>query len=688
MKFAHTIICLLCVSLASAAEPVVRDLGVPVKSVSWVRLHPGRAPDTGPSMSTPGELVIEYDYDGHGPNGRASLLASMGQNNGGLFVLDIDLATGHCRQFNAPAAAQQYPTDSFRSPRSGALYVGTAYDGHLLRYDPAHPGRRLEDLGPIDAGHATFPTGLDEDRDGCIWIGSYPDSTLTRFNPGTGQFTHFGSMDPVDHYICPLCGADGTVAAVAINVHPHLVVLDPATGAHRAVGPLINDEDKSQYLQFFKGVDGLLYLDTHLGKFRVHGMALEPVGYLPAQMPGVDATYRHAYQEMPTLPGGLIPAWSDGEDGEGMFRKIILTSARPVIPPRTLTLDWRGEGSNIFMIHRGPDGMIYGSSFLPEHMFRCAPDGSGMTDLGRCSGSLGEAYTMGNFSSGTMAIASYVNARISIYDPRRPYHYGATAADNPRDWGSLDKVGLRPIAMAIVPATSGPDGRTAPERMWIGSLPYYGTWGGTLAWLDPATGRSASHRNLVPDCSPMSMLWMPGTGRLLVGMSVQAGTGAAPRAKWGSFVIWDPVGDRPLYTGDFGIKNLPDVLALAPAGDGRVYALLGHTSDTAKALGPAVAGPMRLALVDPAARRAVCESPLSPELGDMPEHDCQGCLFRGPDGVYGMTAHTLYRVVPGTCRTQVVWRAPAGDSLDKPGPWIGRTFYFATGWRLRSLTLP
>ena len=84
-----------------AGEIIVRDLGVPIKAVNWVRLHPGR-----------------------GPDGKASLLASMGQNNGGLFVIDIDLATGHCRQFNAPAGKMQYPTASFRSPRTGALYIG------------------------------------------------------------------------------------------------------------------------------------------------------------------------------------------------------------------------------------------------------------------------------------------------------------------------------------------------------------------------------------------------------------------------------------------------------------------------------------------------------------------------------------------------------------------------------------
>jgi hypothetical protein len=61
-----------------ATPLAVRDLGIPVKGVSWTRLHPGKTAD-----------------------GRASLLISMGQNNGGLFVLDVDLATGRCRQFAA-----------------------------------------------------------------------------------------------------------------------------------------------------------------------------------------------------------------------------------------------------------------------------------------------------------------------------------------------------------------------------------------------------------------------------------------------------------------------------------------------------------------------------------------------------------------------------------------------------------
>ena len=651
--------------MTTAAAPVVRDLGVPIKAVNWVRLHPGRGPDN-----------------------KASLLISMGQNNGGLFVLDVDLATGHCRQFNAPSKKQQYPTASFRSPRTGALYIGAHTDGHLLRYDPSHADRGLEDLGAIDGDHATFPTGITETSDGMLWIGGYPDCSLTRFDPATAQFTRFGMMDTTDKYLYPIAGADGTLAALTRVVHPHLVVIDPKTGTQKTVGPVITPEDKNARLLFYKGIDGLLYFETHVGNFRVRGDQLEPATFLPPPLPPFFAAgnLTLTFRDTLPMPDGSIATWDDGDEGAGTFRNIRLASTNPTVATRVLPLDWQGGGSNIFVLHHAADGNIYGSSFLPEHIFRCAPDGSSMINLGRCSLMLGEAYTIRSFSDGTMAFGSYPHANISIYDPRRPWRFGADSDGNPRDIGRLDDVGIRPIAMEIVPTLTQPDGTVVRERMWTGSLPDYGTWGGTLAWLNPKTMAFASHRNLTPDGSPFSLLWLPDLKQLLVGMSIEGGTGTRPKATHGAFVLWDAAKDQAVFTGDFGVKEMPDVIALAPAEHGLVYALLGHTRYTSDMLGAAVAGPTRVALIDPAARKVIADAPIPAEFGRMPEQ-VQFCLFRGPDGVYGMTERVLYKVKPGTCELEVVWRAPEGDQLDTPGPWIGRTFYFATGWRLRTLTL-
>ncbi|MFI5358341.1 MAG: hypothetical protein ACHQ4G_13500, partial [Opitutales bacterium] len=651
---------------SSPTHVTVRDLGVPVKAVNWIRLHPGR-----------------------GPDGKASVLATMGQNNGGLFVLDIDLATGHCRQFNAPGPTQQYPISAIRSPRSGILYVGSHTDGHLLRYDPAQPGRGLEDLGVIDGDQAIFPTGIAEAPDGTLWIGGYPGCGLTHYDPATGGFKRFGSLDAEDKYIYPHVGSDGTVAALTKVTHPHLVVLDPATGARRTVGPVLNPEDHTQSLLFYKGLDGRLYLETHEGKYRVTGMALEPVAYLPPQLPGVHATYKHAYQEVLPMPDGLIAGWADGEEGAGLYKQLLLTSTKPGVAARTLDLDWDGGGSNLFVLHLGSDDRIYGSSFLPEHLFRYDPAASpaqAMVNLGRCSLMLGEAYALANFADGSMIITSYPKSHLSLFDPRKPYRFGTDATANPRDIGRLDDVGIRPVGLTIVPALTAPDGTRIPERAWVGSLPDYGLWGGTLAWLDPKTGEHRSHRNLVPDCAPVALHWLPQSRELLVGMSIESGTGTKIRATNGAFVIWDPVADRPLYSGDFGIPDLGSVQAFAAAGHGLVYALIANNRFAEETMGAARIHP-RLALVDPAARRAVAVAPLAADLGVLPLHT-QFTIFPGPDAIYGISEKTLYRLKPGTCETEIVWRAPEGDQLDVPGPWIGRTFHFATSWRLRSLTLP
>lgn len=649
---------------AGAAEPLIKELGIPVKAVNWVRLHPGR-----------------------GPDGQASLLASMGQNNGGLFVLDIDLATGKCRQFNAPNKEQQYPTAAFRSPQTGILYVGEHTTGHFLRYDPAHPERGLEDLGPIDGEHATFPTGIAEAPDGAIWIGGYPSASFTRFDPKTGEFKRYGSMDDADKYLYPLVGNDGTVAALTKFVHPHLIVLDPATGEKREVGPRIEDpEDKSLKLKFFKGLDGYLYLDSHAGKFRVRGMELETVGYLPAEMPGVHSTYKHDYQETLVMPGGLIASWTDGNEGAGLFKTLTISSTTPGIAPRTLELDWDGGGSSIWLIHLASDGNLYGSSFLPEHIFRTAPDGSGMVNLGRGSVVMGEAYSMKNFSDGTMVFGSYPDAYISLFDPRKPYRFGTDEQANPRDIGRIDEIALRPVGMAVVPELKKADGTVVPERAWIGSLPSYGIWGGTLGWLNPKTLERVSHRNIVQDCAPFSLLWLPESKELLVGMSMEGGTGTQVKAKNGAFVLWDPVEDRAIYTGDFGVKDLPSVLALTPAGPGRAYALLGQTRFAANTMNAGHVRP-RIVLLDLARRTVIADSALAEDHGIMPDQ-AQNTLFAGPDGVYGITERVLYRVKPGTAETEIVYRMPEGDHFETPGPWIDRTFYFASGWKLRSITIP
>lgn len=654
--------------LASAAE--VRDLGIPVKGVSWARLHPGRT-----------------------AAGRASLLASMSQNNGGLFVLDIDLATGHCRQFAVRDPVNStFSSAAWRSLPSGILYIASGWDGHLHRFDANHPELGLEDLGRIyPAPGDIAPLALTETPDGRLWIGTYPGAQLTCYDPATGRLTAFGKMDAIDNYLYPLAGDDGSLAAIVKFGRPHLLVIDPATGERREAGPAVTDTtDKKQFLKLFKGTDRRLYLDSHAGKFRVDGMNLLPVDEAPAPMAGVHATYQHAYQAPAEMPGGWTAHFlDDGVNGVGVPREILLTHRDPFVASRRLHLDWTGGGSNLHVMELGPDGLLYGSSYMPNRLFRATLDGRAIADLGTHTFAGGEAYSMANLD-GKVYLASYPEARLSVYDPARPLHFGTGETDNPRDLGRLDAIAYRPNAMLATP-----DG-----RLWLGSSPDYGLYGGTLAWINPRTGEKKSHRLVVPDTSPAAMLWLPEQRQILIGLSIEPGTGMPVKRLAGAFALWDPAKDELAWSGDLGLDQLADVVSLAPAGDGLVYALLGRGDHILSAGAPEIRP--RLALIDPAKRIVVASAWLPEDFGPLSWHGLFS-LRVGPGGVvYGATGFCVFRLKRGTCEVERVWQgdapvkrpgnvwltAASPNQIDVVGPIVGRRFYFATGWRLRVLTLP
>ncbi len=665
---------LMMASTLASAAPVARDLGIPVKGVSWVRVNPGRTAD-----------------------GRASLLVSMSQNHGGLFVLDVDLATGHCRQFPVKDAVHStFATATCRSLHTGVLYLGSAWDAHLHRFDANHPERGLEDLGPIDPSGATFPTGITEAADGSLWIGSYPGARLVRYDPATGQFTRYGRVDPTEEYLYPQAGDDGSLAALVRVIRPHLVVINPATGEHQEVGPAIDDStDKTKFLKLMKGVDRRLYVESHAGKFRVDGMNLTPVDELPAPMPGIHWAGIHRYQAPLVMPGGWTAQLLDDNDvGAGTPRDLLLTNTDPTVPSRRLRLDWVGGGSNLHVMDIGPGGDLYGSSYMPNQLFRARlpakADGEAtLENLGKHTFAMGEAYSLATVD-GKVYLASYPEARLSVYDPAKPLHFGTGPNDNPRDLGRLDGVSYRPNALVATP-----DG-----RVWMGSAPDYGLVGGTLAWYEPKTGQKRSHRSVVPDLSPAALLYLPELKQLLVGFSIEAGTGAKPTRTSGAFGLWDPATEQLVWAGDLGLDNLADVSSLAPAGGGLVYALLGRGDHILSQGAPPITP--RLVLLDPARRAVVASAWLPKEFGPVSWHGLFA-LHAGPGGtVYGATANCVFRIIPGTCDVERVWQesqpkdrdgtvwltASDPNIIDVVGPIVGHELYFATGWRLRALTLP
>jgi len=628
--------------------PTIRELGIPVKAANWVRLHPGRTAD-----------------------GRPSLLASMGQNNGGPFVLDIDPVTGHCRQFDANTPGAEAPTSAMRSLRTGILWLGAAWQGTLHRYDPAHPELGLECLGQIDPELATFPTSIAETPDGMIWIGAYPGCSLTRYNPATGEFTRFGRMDATDKYLYLLAGDDGALCGQIKMTTFRMVGIDPATGRPTPIGPILESPPTNpKRYEFFKGEDGHLYLDSYAGAFRLTGSEARPVDTLPAPMAGVHATTRHGYQRILPLPDGAIATFAD--EAAFQFRQLHLTY--PDGRVRELSLNWTGAGTNLWTVHLGPDERIYGSSMLPEHLFSCDLDGGNMVNHGQCSVSGGEAYSMLNYGD-QLVIGSYPASRISLYDPKLPYRFGTGPGANPLDVGRADELSTRPHAMITTP-----DG-----NIWVGSAADYGLLDGSLAWYDPKTATRGSTRGIMPARTPFVLLWLPGLRQILVGFNSEPGTGVSAQYQQGGYALWDPAKNAAAYIGDFDDPDLVDVCSLIPAGNGLVYALTGRNPRLVKHY-DCTPAPTRLCLLDPANRRVVASQLLPENYGPLPFES--GHILRADtDGtLYGATTETVFRLKPGTVETEVVAHITGGE-LTVVGPIHQGTLYFASEWRLRSLRL-
>ena len=588
-------------------HPAIRELGIPVRSVNWVHLHAGK-----------------------NRVGTSCIYAAMGQQGGELVVLQIDPASGDFRQFITQVVNANYPTAALMS-RTGKLYIGSAYAGHLLCFDPQEDA--LQDLGAIHSEAATFPCRIDEDRDGRIWIGSYGSADLTCYDPASATFTRYGRMDEVDMYNYPLVDIDGSVACLIRVTRPHVLRFDPTSGEKRPVGPVaVQGEDT---LDLWRGEDGRLYIESSLGNYRLDCGEALPVDALPPRMP------------VSCLPDGTTFDFADAP--EQNFRRLRLR--QPDGAERNFSLDYIASGSHIFYVHAGPDECLYGSSVMPLHLFRYNPKDGELIDLGPCSSATGEAYSMANLE-GRLYISSYPKAILSVYDPSQGYRFGEDSGANPRDLGRIDDLSYRPRSTLTGPLS----------RVWTASLPDYGRWGGPLSWYDPRSGEKKAYYGIFGDGSCYTLTWLQERELIAIGTTIHGGSGTLPKVDQAGLILWDYHREEKAWEGTLD-RKVDTFNALLTGPDGRLYGtLLGGD------------GP-EFFVFDPQAREFTHRLPLPPgaplDLG----------LQIGPDGwIYGFTRSCIYRLDPASLTIEELIREE--DAFGVAGPIVEGQVYFAQGHHL------
>lgn len=628
------------------------EIGTPVKATSAVSLHAGWNADGAPCI-----------------------YAVMGTDSkvGHLFIMQIDLLSGAAVQYDAPDDTQE-ARPALWSRRWGRLFlyasVKARQPGRLLQFDPK--AGRIEDLGEVYDEQEGLPVSIAEAPNGDLFLGSYKACALTRYRPSTGEFHHYRSLDPTQHYLYVHCGDDGTVAARAMMERPHVVAIDPDSGERRNIGPMANADTQTGFVELFTGIDGRLYIHSHEGDYRVTGLTAEPVETTAPARPE------------PSLPDGTTFRFLDGHAARRHLNRTV-ELAHPDGTRRAITLEYDAAGTTIYIVRTGPDDRLYGSSILPLHFFSCDPDTGAMVDHGACSTASGEIYSLDNLD-GKLYFCAYTHGILGVYDPAQPYSFGGTidpdnpgawnmgtfvpeppcrfqftGQDNPRQLGRMDTAAFRPRDMLAGPA----------GKVWVASLPDYGMFSGTLSWYDPHTDTfGGSHRQIWEDCSPCALTYLPEHELLAVGFTIYGGTEPKPGLSCG-FALWDVERDQLAWKGDLGLP-LVGVMDLEYASNGLVYAIV-HPC-------PNEVLDARLLLLDLPNARIVENISLSDAAGWPTEVSFQ----RDDRYAYGATREAVYRIPLGTTHVDILWRDPHDGPTDG-GALCRGVYYFASDHRLRGL---
>lgn len=559
--------------------------------------------------------------------GQDALYFSCAQPGSRLFLLQANPETGAARQWPAPAGEGAW---AIAIGPDHCVYLGTWEDGRLLKFDPAHPDRGLEDLGKPSASES-YIWELAAGKDGKLYGCTYPHAKLVRYDPKSGRSEDLGRLDPGEMYArCIAVSSNGMVYVGIGSVRAQVASFDPETGQTRAM--LEADQRPTGFAHVFRGADGQVYASAGRKAFLCDKDALRPMKSLPAPARPVLRDGRALLEA--SVQGGDIVYQLEDRAGNKVRQTVRFT----------------GVGVGLFAAGAGPGGRVYGSTALPLELFDYDPASRELRDLGNPTDVNGEIYSFAQDGK-RLYVCAYPGSFLSVYDPAQPWHYGRTKESNPRGLGPMGDGHLRPRAMALDPA----------GRVYVGSLPPYGQTGGALGVYDPAAGAvTENYRHIVTNQGISALCFEPQTGRLFAGSSIGAGGGAAPVAKECVVFAWDT---------KKRCKEWEEVIVKGDAGVGALVAARG------KVFG--VTMPSSTLFVVDSKTLAVLSRARIPFGGF---HEISLGYDAQHDRIYGLAGSSVFSLEPDSYAMAEVGRSPepitCGFALTETG------IYFGSGTRL------
>ncbi len=418
-----------------------------------------------------------------------TLYLNFTQSEKPLALVALNMDTRQAKTYRAPRDAGAWGSIA---ASDGCIYLGTYGTGTLYKFDPQK--EEIEDLGTGIPGEE-YIWDFAEDDYGNIYGGTYGNGKLMKYNLKSGEKTDLGVFREKLPYCRRIYKHKNGKIICSMGTNPvGMGIYDPVTGEKKFVP--YPDSNANGFITIFYDEEDNLY-----ARYQDALYIIEDDSFVP---------FEGKVQEKNLL---VL------EDGSKVIRvasgEVTIQKADGTTEVIEYTYD--SAGAEIFMLHKGPDDKIYGSSVLPLKMFSYDPKTGEMVNLGAPCSAGGEIYSMVN-ATDRLFTASYGHSIVSVYDPKKPWNFGYEQENNPRQIHAFISHGQnRPKQMCV-----GPDG-----NIYIATTPVYGQISGALCRLNPNTYEYKVWRGIVGDDALESVAAIPGTPYICAGSTPETGLGTA-----------------------------------------------------------------------------------------------------------------------------------------------------------------
>lgn len=375
----------------------------------------GTFTDLGPAVTS--LTVMEGTY-GKCPSGSDCVYAVVAGDNTKLNVIDVRTRES-IKTIPLPGASGGWGATT---ASDGSIYIGSYNNGRLYRYEPA--ADRMTDLGQPIPGEGLI-YHLVPGENGVIYGGTYPNAHLFSYSPTEGV-VDYGRMDPTEKYVRSVAyDHDHGYLFAGIGARAGLIRVDLETGERTNILP-----DSLAGYAFVYDLDyvgGKLMVKLHNGP-DIKLAVFDPVS--GEQEPIIDGSTGETAGTVPIVSRGTSPLGPDGRSvyytagGGGIWVYDIPTrTTKPImIDGAPAAVDGAGIGFAWLPADGDPSRQVlYGlAGNYAGRAFTFDPQGPSLEKYSlpfeKVPVDLSQVYA-GADGDGKVYASAYINGDLGVYDP-------------------------------------------------------------------------------------------------------------------------------------------------------------------------------------------------------------------------------------------------------------------------------